>query len=88
MNLENVFYVMAIFYMTLGIIILIMLVVAVFYIKQKVTEMEKMVKEKIDIISEVASHPGEAAVGLGAAMAGAAVEKIKTAFESKKRKKN
>ncbi len=65
-----------------------MLVVAVFYIKQKVTEMEKVVREKIDIISEVAAHPGEAAVGLGAAMAGAAVDKIKTAFENKKRKKN
>lgn len=88
MTLENTFYVMAIICMTLGIVILLTLVVAVLYIKQRVTEMEKAVREKMDIISNVAAHPGEAAVGIGASLAEAAIERVKTAFAKKRSRKN
>ncbi len=88
MSLENIFYVMSIFYMTLGIIILLALVIAVFYIKKKIEEFEKIFQEKMDIISNIASHPGETAMGIGASLAEVAVNKIKNAFEGKGKKKS
>ncbi len=74
--------------MTLGIIILIALVIAVFYIKKKIEEFEKIFQEKMDIFSNMANHPGEVAVGLGAAVAEAAVGKIKGVFDKKRGKKS
>ncbi len=87
MGLQEVFYVLGIFYMGMGIVLLIALVFAVFYIKKRIDTIQHSMEEKLDVIAEAAKHPGEAAVGIGASLAEAAIEKIKDALENKKKTK-
>lgn len=86
MSLQDWFYTIGLIYMTLGIILLLALVVFVFYIKKKVDELQRTFEEKMAIISRITSHPAETAVDIGASLADLAIDKIKGAFEGKKRK--
>lgn len=88
MGLQEVFYILGIFYMGMGIVLLIALVFAVFYIKKRIDTIQRAMEEKLDIIAEAARHPGEAAVGIGASLAEAAIEKLKSAIEKKDKKKS
>lgn len=88
MSLQDLFYIVGLFYMTMCIVLLLSLVVAVFYIKKKVGDLEHTFEKKLEIISQAASHPAEAAVGIGASLAEAAVDRIKEALEGKGKKKN
>jgi hypothetical protein len=88
MGLQEVYYILGIFYMSMGIVLLIALVFAVFYIKRKIDNIQKSMEEKLDIIAQAAKHPGEAAVGIGASLAEAAIEKIKGVLEKKEKKKS
>lgn len=88
MTLENLFYIVALFYMGMGIVLLIALVFAVFFIKKKVMDLEKTFEDKLGIIADAARHPGEAAMGIGASFAEKAIDKIKEVMEDKKKAKN
>lgn len=88
MGLQEVYYILGIFYMSMGIVLLIALVFAVFYIKKRIDHIQKEVSEKLDIIAQAAKHPGEAAVGIGASLAEAAIDRIKSALEKKEKKKS
>lgn len=87
MALENLFYIVALFYMGMGIVLLIALVFAVFFIKKKVMDLERTFEEKLGMVAEAARHPGEAAMGIGASLAEKAVEKIQGFMEEQKTKK-
>lgn len=86
MGLEEIYYLLGIFYMGMGIVLLIALVFAVFYIKKRIDTIQHSMEEKLDIIAQAAKHPGEAAVGIGASLAEAAIEKLKTTLEKKSKK--
>ncbi len=73
--------------MTMAIVLLVALVFAVFYIKKKVNDMHRTFDEKLEFVKNMANHPAESAVDIGASLAEAAVEKIKEAFEGNKKKK-
>ena len=87
MGLEEIFYLLGIFYMGMGIVLLVALVFAVFYIKKRIDVIQHSMEEKLDIIAQAAKHPGEAAVGIGASLAEAAIEKLKTTLEKKSKSK-
>ena len=87
MGLEEIFYILGIFYMGMGIVLLVALVFAVFYIKKRIDTIQHSMEEKLDIIAQAAKHPGEAAVGIGASLAEAAIDKIKDALEKKGKSK-
>lgn len=78
---------MGIFFMSMGIVLLVALVFAVFYIKRKIDHIQKEMSEKLGTIAEAARHPGEAAVGIGASLAETAIKKVKEALEDNKKKK-
>lgn len=87
MSLENVFYIMAIFYMVLGIILLFALVVGVFYIKKKVDDLQKSIEKKMDMVQKIVHNPAETAIDIGASLAESAIEKFKNVMEKKKTSK-
>lgn len=72
--------------MSLGIVLLVALVVAVFYIKRKVDLLHKTFDKKLELISRIASHPAESAADIGASLAEAALAKVKSALEGSKKK--
>jgi uncharacterized membrane protein YciS (DUF1049 family) len=74
MNLENIFYTLAIIYMVFGLIISIALVVAVFYIKSKIDVIQANIEEQIERIKE---RPGDFAMDIGSAVAASAIKKVK-----------
>lgn len=74
MNLENIFYTLAIIYMVFGIIISIALVVAVFYIKNKIESISNNVEEQINRVKE---NPGDVAMDIGATIAASAINHVK-----------
>lgn len=88
MSLQDLFYIVGLMYMSMGIVLLIALVFAVFYIKKRVDDMHKVFDDKLGLIGKVMHHPAESAVDLGASFAEAAIEKIKEVVENKKKTKN
>lgn len=57
MDLENTFYIMGIVYMALNILLLIGIVVLLFYIKKKVSDVYDQIESKIDDISDFVTSP-------------------------------
>jgi uncharacterized membrane protein len=80
-DLQTTFYSLGIIFMSLSILLLIGLVVLVFYIWKKVTQMQKMIEGKIEDIS---SRPGEIAGEIGAKVVGEAVKKAQSYFRGKR----
>lgn len=76
MNLETTFYSLGILFMTLMIVIMIALIVAVFYIKNKITEIHSDVNRKIAAFRE----PAEVALEMGSA----AIDTVKNLTRKKK----
>lgn len=87
MTLQDFFYVVGLIYMSLGIILLIALVIAVFYIKRRIDVLHKTFDSKLEMIGRITSHPAESAADFGASLAEAAIEKVKSALEGSKKKK-
>lgn len=63
--------------MVTGIILLIALVTAVFYIKRKIDETQRAIDQKM---AELRQSPGDFAMDLGATMAAGAIKQVKKIF--------
>lgn len=87
MSLQDLFYMVGLFYMTMCIVLLMALVIAVFYIKKKVNDMHRTFEEKLEFVKNITSRPVESAVDIGASFAETIIEKVKSAVEGKKTKK-
>lgn len=74
MDLQTVFYLVGIIYMTFATILLIAMVIVVFYIKKKITDIHDQVNEKIHTFT---TKPADVALEVGAAVATSAVKKMK-----------
>ncbi len=85
MTLQNTFYVIGIICMTLYTLLLIAIVVLLFYIKAKITEVTKQVQAEFNQIKEIVSHPKEVAANVGAAMASTALHEASKLMQRKKR---
>lgn len=80
MDLQTTFYTMGIIFMSLFIILFTALLVLVFYMWKKISQMQRMIEEKID---DITNRPGEFATDIGAALVNKAVKKAKSFFETK-----
>ncbi len=87
MSLQDLFYLVGLAYMTMGIVLLIALVFAVFYIKNKVDQMHRTFGDKLEFVRNITTHPAESAVDIGASLAETVIEKVKSALEGSKKKK-
>ena len=58
-GLEQTFYIMAIIFMSIGFILLLAIVAAVFAIKAKINKIHDKVEAKIDMVSSFAERSGE-----------------------------
>jgi len=69
--------------MVIGIILMIIIGVVLIVIKNKITDLYKLVDEKVDQITRIANDPTETAINLGSKFAGMAVNKVKSAMNKK-----
>jgi hypothetical protein len=69
MNLENVFYVLAIIFMILQIAIMIGLVIAILIIKKKIDQIHAQIQDKIDSVAALTSKPAQVAYKIGGSLA-------------------
>lgn len=88
MTLQDLYYMVGLVYMSMGIVLLVALVFAVFYIKKRIDDLHKMVDKKLEFAEKVMHHPAESAVDIGAQFAEAAIEKVKDVLEKSKKAKN
>ena len=82
MMLQNTFYIIGIICMTLYTLLLIAIVVLLFYIKKKISDVSKNVEEKIREVKEIVSHPKEVAASVGAAVADTALHQAAKMMKS------
>lgn len=54
MDLQDTFYIIGIVYMSLGTLLMIALVIAVFVIKAKINEIHNRIEEKLRFVNQVA----------------------------------
>lgn len=59
MTLENAFYTIGIIYMAVSLLLVMGLVVAILVIRAKVVSLEKMIKEKVNVVSSLPSQVAE-----------------------------
>jgi len=83
MNIQDVFYLFGIIYMIAGIILMIVIGVVLLSIKNKITDLHKLLDEKMTFINKFREDPQEMAFSMGAKMANAAIKKVKEAIEKK-----
>lgn len=79
--LQNIFYIMAIVFMTLGSVLLIVIAVLLLTLKNKVVDLHNTVDKKINDLSSAVSDPSSLAVDLGTKVARSAVQKVKDSFK-------
>jgi len=73
--LKTTYYTLGIIFMALILIVLLTLLIILFYIKHKVSLLQKNIEEKI---SDLKRHPQEAALDLGASLIEKLVKKGKS----------
>lgn len=88
MSLQDLFYIVGLVYMSMGIVLLVALVFAVFYIKKRIDDLHKSFDKKLEFAQHVIHKPAESAVDIGAQFAEAAIEKVKDVLEKSKKKSN
>jgi uncharacterized membrane protein len=87
-TLQVTFYIMGIIFMSIQIVLFIIVIILLFYIKAKVTEVTKMVEERIEEVKNIIRHPGEIAATVGTAVATTAINKVSDIMRSKKKKES
>jgi uncharacterized membrane protein len=80
MDLQTTFYIMGIIFMTISFVFMIAIIVFLLYIKNRVTQLQKNVQEKIEVAATVSQAGGK--------VIEVAVDKIKEFIEAKNKTKN
>jgi hypothetical protein len=87
MALQNTFYILGIICMTLMLFILIGIVVMLFFIKKKITEMHKSVVDTLESVQHTAHRITDVAGSFGVNAAGTVVEGVKALIKHRQGKK-
>lgn len=58
-GLQEAFYIVALVYMGVSLLIIVAVLVALGVIRQKIVNLERMVQEKIDAVTSIGSKAGE-----------------------------
>ncbi len=80
MNLQDWFYVVAIIFMIINIILFLTAVIALWYIKNKITQIREDLAENIE---NWMVKPAETAMNIGAAVASIAIKRVKKLINRK-----
>lgn len=80
-TLQNIFYVMAIVFMSLGSILLIVIAVLLITLRNKVTDLHATIDKKIHDLSDAVSDPSALAASVGTKVASAAINKVKSSLK-------
>lgn len=80
MQLQNIYYIVSIIFMTIGIVLLIVIGVVLVTIRQKLVHLSDILERKLEILSRYASDPGDAALQIGTKMASRAFSQVKKVF--------
>lgn len=75
MTLQNTYYILGIVTMSLNILLLIAIVVLLFYIKRKITDITQNIQDKLSLAKEVIKHPKATASVVGGAVEDVALKK-------------
>lgn len=78
-GLEQAFYIFAIVFMSLMLILVTALVVTVFVIRSKIMKIQRQIEDRIDSVTDLASKGGEMAARIGSKLARGAADKVKKA---------
>lgn len=70
--------------MSLASMILIGIVILLFYIKKKITDLSDNLEKKINAVGDIVSHSSEIAANVGATLAQGAIKGITRIIKSKK----
>jgi hypothetical protein len=81
MDIQTTYYILGIIFMSMCIVLLTGMLILVFYIWRKVTQMQQLIEEKID---DITNNPGEIVTDIGAAVVSKAVKQAKKYFNSAK----
>ncbi len=73
--------------MSLYTLLLLAIVILLFYIKKKITDLYEKVEKPIKTVKGIVSHPREAAEDLGAAVASTVFDEASKLINSKKKKR-
>jgi hypothetical protein len=80
-QLQATFYILAIIFMILNIVILVGVGVGVYMMVKAVSDMQKQVSEKMKYVEEVARHPDELLAQVGTSLLRRGARKVKGFFE-------
>ena len=83
MSLENIFYTIGIIFMTFHTLLLVAIVVLLFVIKKKMTDIYEQAEEKWEQVKDIAHNPKEALTKVGLSL----VDKAMSSVENKMRAK-
>jgi uncharacterized membrane protein len=78
MNLQDTYYILSIIFMSLSLLILIGIVILVFYIKKKVTNIHDEIQSKLDDINDYGVKPVKKAIDIASSFFGARSRKSKS----------
>ena len=67
----------------MGIILMIIIGVVLIVIKNKISDLYRLIDEKVDQITKIANDPTETAINLGSKVAEMALKKVKSAMNNK-----
>lgn len=86
MSLQDLFYLLGIIMMSLASLLLLGIVILLFYIKKKITDLHDTIENKINTVSSLVSQSGEIAANVGATLAQGAIKGVARMMEKKKEK--
>ena len=81
MDLQGIFHVMAIIFMTLSSIVLIIIAVLLLTLRNKIVDLHELIDKKVHQLSDVVSDPSGLAIALGTKVANSAINKVKDALK-------
>jgi hypothetical protein len=84
MNIQDVFYLLGIVFMTFSLGLLLTIVIFLFYVRKKANEFYQKTDAKVKLVKSVMSHPKEIATALGATFANKALHKVSDLLSTKK----
>lgn len=73
--------------MVLYTLLLVAVIILLFYIKNKISDVTKNIQDKLEVAKDIAKHPKEIAASVGAAVADTALTKAAQVIRPKKRKR-
>lgn len=88
MTLENTFYTIGIIFMTFYTLLLVAVVVLLFIIKKKMTEIYDQAENKWEQIKDLAKNPKQTLTNVGLSLVDKAIDKVEKEIRSKVDKKS